>query len=120
MSPYKPKAMYAASERQYTAAVGEVQVPGGGSLFTGDGRWSEKMHGLVKLTQFCASCIALWSQNGSFQTPQSSHCLIGLCSDPYLWSSYLGDDRKNINSGGSVRDGIFAKSSLCDTVACRG
>jgi len=30
MSLYKPKAVYAASERQYTAAGGEVQVPRGG------------------------------------------------------------------------------------------
>ena len=28
-------------------------------------------HGLVKQTQFCVSFIALWSQNRSFQTPQS-------------------------------------------------
>jgi len=30
MTPYKPKAVYAASERQYTAADGEVQVSRGG------------------------------------------------------------------------------------------
>ena len=30
MSLYKPKAVYAASERQYTAARGEMQVPRGG------------------------------------------------------------------------------------------
>jgi len=30
MSLYKPKVVYAASERQYTAAGGEVQVPRGG------------------------------------------------------------------------------------------
>jgi len=30
MSVYKPKAVYAASERQYTAAGGDVQVPRGG------------------------------------------------------------------------------------------
>jgi len=29
------------------------------------------IHGLIKQTQFCVSFIALWSQNGSFQTPQS-------------------------------------------------
>jgi len=42
MSPYKPNAAYAASERQYTAGVGEVQVPRD-SLFTSDGRWSEEI-----------------------------------------------------------------------------
>jgi len=25
------------------------------------------MHGLVKLTQFCVSLVAVWSQNGSFK-----------------------------------------------------
>jgi len=30
MSLYKPKAVYATSERQYTAAVGDIQVPRGG------------------------------------------------------------------------------------------
>jgi len=29
------------------------------------------IHGLVKQTQFCVSCVALWSQNGRFQTPPS-------------------------------------------------
>jgi len=43
MSPHKPNATYAASERKDTAAVGEVQVPRGGSLFTSDGRWSEEI-----------------------------------------------------------------------------
>jgi len=33
--------MHAASERQYTTAVREIQVLKGGSLFTSDGRWSE-------------------------------------------------------------------------------
>jgi len=43
MSPCKPNATYAASERQYTVAVREVQVPRGGSLFASDGRWSEEI-----------------------------------------------------------------------------
>ena len=33
------------------------------------------VHGLVKLTQFCVNFIALWLQNGSFQTPQSCQFL---------------------------------------------
>ena len=64
---------------------------------------------LVKLTQFCVRLVALWSQNGSFQTPQSCRFSIGLCSDAYLWSSILGNDRKNVNSGGSTKDGMFAQ-----------
>jgi len=58
MSFYKPKAVYAASERQYTAAGGEGQVPRDG--FTRGGRRSEEIDTrLVKLTQFCVSFIAL-------------------------------------------------------------
>jgi len=41
MSIYKPQAVYAASERHYTAACGEVQYLG--LVFTGDGRWSEEI-----------------------------------------------------------------------------
>jgi len=43
-----------------------------GVVFSSDGRRSAMrlIHGLVKLTQFCVSFIALWPQNGSFQTPQ--------------------------------------------------
>ena len=33
------------------------------------------IHGLVKQTQLCVSCIALWSQNGRFQTSQSFQLL---------------------------------------------
>ena len=36
---------------------------------------------LVKLTQFCVRLVALWSQNGSFQTPQGCRFSIGLCFD---------------------------------------
>jgi len=43
MSPYKPNATYATSEWKYTVAVGEVQVPRGGSVFTNDERWSEEI-----------------------------------------------------------------------------
>ena len=34
-------------------------------------RTKRLMHGLVKLTQFCVSFIALWWRNGCFQRPQS-------------------------------------------------
>jgi len=70
MSLCKPKAVYAASEQQYTAAGGGVQVPR--VVFTCDGKRSARrlIHGLVKLTQFCVNFIALWPQNGSLQTPQ--------------------------------------------------
>ena len=70
MSPYKPNAVHAASERQYTAGVGEVQVLGMVTyLPVPEGGARRLMHGLVRLTQFCVSLIALWSQKGSFQIP---------------------------------------------------
>jgi len=54
-----------------------------GVVFTNDGRRNEQMiRGLVTLMQFCMSFIAVWSQNGSFQTPQSCQFLN---SDPHLW-----------------------------------
>jgi len=38
-----------------------------GVLITSDAHGARRLiHGLVKLTQFCMSFIALWSQNGSF------------------------------------------------------
>jgi len=45
-----------------------------GLVFMCDGRRSPRrlMHALVRITLFCVSFIALWSQNGSFQTLQSS------------------------------------------------
>jgi len=43
MSLYKPKAVYAASEQQFTAAGREVQVPRGGNLSMSDGRWSKEI-----------------------------------------------------------------------------
>jgi len=70
-----------------------------GALFTCDGSRSARrlIHGLVKLTKFCVSVIALWPQNGSFQTPQT--CQFSnrfFCFDRYLWSWIFGNDRKNI------------------------
>jgi len=59
---------------------------------------SRLIHRLIKQTQFCVSFIALWSQNRSFQTPQS--CQIGLCSDPHLWSLILGNDWKSASTRG--------------------
>jgi len=86
MSLCKPKAVYAASEQQYTAAGGGVQVPR--VVFTCDGKRSARrlIHGLVKLTQFCVNFIALWPQNGACKHRNAISFQIDLCSDPYLWS----------------------------------
>jgi len=47
------------------------------------------MDGLLKLTQFFMNLIALWSQNGSFQTPQiyvfKSIIVPILTYDPESW-----------------------------------
>jgi len=40
-----------------------------------EGGVKKLIHGLVKLSQFCVSFITLWSQNGSFQAPQSRQLL---------------------------------------------
>jgi len=45
-----------------------------GVVFTSDGRRNKKIYAQIgKQTQFCVSFIALWSQNLSYQTPQSCH-----------------------------------------------
>jgi len=51
---------------------------------------------------------------GAFKHHKAVSFQIGLCSDPCLLSWILGNDRKNINSGASAIDGIFAKSPRCD------
>ena len=51
MSLCKPKAVYAASQRQYTAAGGEVKYLG--VVFPSGGRRRRLIHGLVKPTQLC-------------------------------------------------------------------
>jgi len=58
-----------ASERNYTAAGGDIQVPYGG---IDEWRKSEQrlIHGLVKQMQFCANFIDPWLRNGSFQRPR--------------------------------------------------
>jgi len=72
------------------------------------------IHGLVKQMQFCVSFIAPWWWNGSFQRPQSFQFLNR--SVPILTcghESWVTTERivKRLNG----REGIFAKSSRCDT-----
>ena len=76
MSLQKPKSMHAASKRQkHLAPFQEVQVTFGWYSRMTEGGTRRLIHGLVKLTQFCVSFIALRSLNGSFQTPQSCQFL---------------------------------------------
>jgi len=103
--------MYAASERQYTTAVKEIQVLRGGSLLTNDGRWSEDIDARVgKANAVLRELGRSFVTKREFQTSQSCHFLIDLCSDPYLWSRIFGDDRTSINTGGSARFWISAKT----------
>jgi len=81
-----------------------------------EGRTRRLIHGLVKQMQFCVSFFALWSQNGSFQTPQRCQFYWSLFQSlPIVWSKILGNDWKNVISSASGRDGIFAESPRCDT-----
>jgi len=69
MSVKTPKAVFSASERKYTAAGGNVQVPW--VVFTSDESRNKGFDGLVKQTQFCVRFIAPWWRNGSCQRTQS-------------------------------------------------
>jgi len=85
--PNKTKAMYAASERQYTAAVRDIQVLSSGRLFTSDGRWSEDIDAQIgKANAVRRELGRSVVTKREFQTPQSCHFLIDLCSDSHLWS----------------------------------
>ena len=72
-------------------------------------------HVWVKQGQFCLSFIAPWLWNGSFQRPQSFQSLNRFLfrSSPVVMN--LREDWKNIVKRINDRDGIFAKSSRCDT-----
>ena len=120
MSPHKPKAMFAASERQYTAAVRDSQVLRGGSLFAVpvmEGGARILMHVLLKLTQFYVSLVALWSQNGSFK-----HRKDVIFESIFVPILTYGHESlvmtEEVDS--SARYGIFAKIPRWDTRTCRG
>ena len=67
------------------------------------------IHGLVKQTQFCVSFIAPWWRNRGFQTTQTFQFLnLSL----FRSSPVVMNLRWKING----RDGMFAKSSRCDTL----
>jgi len=55
------------------------------------GDW-HMIHKIIKQTQFCMSFIALWSQNGSFQTLQSYQFLNPFYCDAHPWLVILGDN----------------------------
>ena len=82
MSIYKPKAVYAASERHYTAACGEVQYLG--LVFTGDGRWSEEIDRRIGKCKTAWALSLCGHKTGAFKHRKDVSFQIGLCSDPYM------------------------------------
>ena len=87
MSLQKPKAVYAASERQYTAAGKEFQVPRGGTQVMSNGRWSEEIDTRIgKANAVLRELYRCGHETGAFKHRKAVSFYIGLCSDPYLWS----------------------------------
>jgi len=84
-------------------------------LWVTEGGARRFMDGLQKLTQFFMNLLLCGHKTGAFKHRKSVCFLIGFCSDPHLWSWILGNDRNNIISGASGRDGVFAKSPRCGT-----
>ena len=114
--------MYAASERQDTAARGEVQVPRGGIY---EWRKEERQEIDTRIGKANAVLRELYrsvDKKGASKHRKAVSFYIGFCSDPYLWLWLWiwGYGRKNINSGASTKDGIFAKSPRCDKGVYRG
>jgi len=83
MSLCKPKAVYAASQRQYTAAGGEVKYLG--VVFPSGGRRSEEIDTRVGKANAVVCVLLLCSQKtGAFRHCKAVSFKIGLYSDPYL------------------------------------
>ena len=105
-----PKAVFSASERKYTGAGGDIQVPHLGVVFTSG---ESRNKGIDTRTGKC-KCSSAWAlllrgdETGTFKLRKAFNFKIGLCSDPHLWSWILGDDWKNTVKRTNSRDGILA------------
>jgi len=78
-----------------------------GMVFTSDGRWNKDIDTRIgNANTVMRELYRSVSQNVSFS---------GICSDLYLWSWILGKDWKSTIWSASGKEGIFAKSSRCDT-----
>ena len=89
MSLHKPKAVYAASEQNALQQVEKSKYID--VVFMSDGRWSDEVHGwIAKANAVLHELIALWSQNGSFQTPQICLFLNRFLFRPLLMILNLG------------------------------
>jgi len=78
-----------------------------GMVFRSDGRWNKDIDARIgNANAVMRELYRSVSQNGSFS---------GICFDLYLWSWILGKDWKSTIWSASGKEGIFAKSSRCDT-----
>ena len=117
MSLQKSKAVYTASERQYTVASEKFKYLG--VVFTSDGRRNWEIDTRIGkanavLHELYRSVVTKRELPNAEKLSVFNRYLFRT-SDPHLWSWILGNDRKNIIPSASGRDGIFAKSSWCDT-----
>jgi len=62
-----PKAVFSASEREYTAVGGDVHVPIGMVFTSDENRNKGLIHGLVKQRQFCMSLLLRGDDTGAFK-----------------------------------------------------
>ena len=74
-----------------------------------EGEARRLLDGLLKLMQFFMNLLLCGHKTGAFKHRNSVCFLIGFCSDPYLWSWILGNDRNNNISGASGRDGFLRR-----------
>jgi len=106
------KAVYSASEWQYTVA-GEVWVPQYRVVFTSSEVGTKRLiHGFQKQTHFWVSFVAPWWKRDLSKTAKLP---VFKSVYPHLWSWTLSNDWNNTFPRTSGRDDVFAKSSRCDT-----
>ena len=78
-------------------------------LWVTEGGAMRFMDGLLKLMQFFMNLSLCGHKTGAFKHRKSVCFLIDFCFVPYLWSWILGNDRNNIISGASGRDGVLRR-----------
>ena len=69
-----------------------------GVLFTSDGRWSEDWYTDLQSKRSSEWASSLCSdKTGAFKHRKAVSFQVGLCSDPYLWSSILGKTQVGVS-----------------------
>jgi len=110
-----PKAVYSASERKYTAVVWDVQAPWGGihEWQKSEQRidtWIGKANAVLRELYF-----SVVTKRELSKTAKRSVFKSLFRSSPVVTNLTAGDHWKNTVKRTNGRDGIFAKSSWCDT-----